>query len=121
MKIIAINKKTKVEEEITDLYWFEHEYIHSLQEDSDYEFKFIIEDGDNISVDDNTKIVAGLEREYSHDIEFFDDMKEAENKYNEAKEQFGDISEDESTAFIAVVLKSEYYEDESSKRWRGRI
>lgn len=46
MKIIAIDKKTKHEEEITDLYWFEHEYIHSLKEDSNYDFKFILEEGD---------------------------------------------------------------------------
>jgi hypothetical protein len=51
MKIFVIDNKTNEREEITDLYWFEENFVHSFYEHlsaSWYRFEFEIEDKDVI-------------------------------------------------------------------------
>ena len=37
-RIYAINKSTRERTEITDMYWFEENYVHSLTDDDTWEF-----------------------------------------------------------------------------------
>lgn len=44
VKIFAIDKKTKIREEIIDLYWFEENHVHGFDNDLNYDFEIMIAD-----------------------------------------------------------------------------
>ena len=65
MKIIAINKETREAFEVDDLYFFKENHIRNFKDSSDYEFRFVVERGDNTSAD----YMTGISLKSAHKID----------------------------------------------------
>ena len=58
LKIYAIDKRTEEREEITDLYWFEENHVHSFDDCHKYIFEIVVS---NVVV-----YRSGIIRKYTH-------------------------------------------------------